>query len=148
MLREKFSYPIGFSDHTFGYAIPLAAVSLGVCVIEKHFTIDKTLPGWDHEISADETELEIIVRESKNIALSMGKFERIISKAEEEKRKKFRRSLVVTRDMKAGDIIRSDDIIAKRPGTGIAPDQIDRIIGKKIKRDLFLDELLHEEDLL
>tara|TARA_B100000315_G_scaffold255043_1_gene297402 strand:- start:471 stop:1526 length:1056 start_codon:yes stop_codon:yes gene_type:complete len=148
MLREHFGYPVGFSDHTLGYAVSLAAAALGACVIEKHFTTDKYLPGWDHEISADPTEMEILARESKHIAISLGTYERTLSSAEKEKRKKFRRSLVLTRNLKAGDVVRRSDLTAKRPGTGVSPDKSDRIIGKTVKRDMESDELVREEDVI
>tara|TARA_B100001971_G_C18125206_1_gene501662 strand:- start:120 stop:1067 length:948 start_codon:yes stop_codon:yes gene_type:complete len=148
MLRKHFGYPIGFSDHTLGYAVSLAAAALGACVIEKHFTTDKYLPGWDHEISADPTEMEIIARESKHIAISLGAFERTHASAEKEMKKKFRRSLVLTRNLKAGDVVRQSDLTAKRPGTGVPPDKTDRIIGKTVKRDMESDELVREEDVI
>ena len=74
MLQQTFGYPVGFSDHTIGTSIPIASIALGCCLIEKHFTIDKDLPGWDHEISADPSELRIIAEESKNVAKSLGSF--------------------------------------------------------------------------
>jgi N-acetylneuraminate synthase len=124
MLQETFGYPVGFSDHTIGFSIPLASVALGACVIEKHFTIDKNLPGWDHEISADPIEMAIICKESKNIIHSLGNKKRVVSDAEESKKLKFRRSVVTLRDLNEGDIILENDISFKRPGTGIAPDDI------------------------
>jgi len=147
MFRKYFGYPVGFSDHTLGNAISLAAAALGACVIEKHFTTDKNLPGWDHEISADPMELEIIAKESKSISLSLGSYDRVISSAEEEKIKKFRRSLVLKTDLDAGSIITINDLTAKRPGTGIPPDKINNVIGRSVKRSMRYDEVLHEEDL-
>ena len=146
-LRQNFGFPVGFSDHSIGYSIPLASVALGACVIEKHFTTDKNLPGWDHEISADPMELEIICRESINIQESMGSFKRIISDAEMEKRKKFRRSIVISKDLLAGTILKDADLDFKRPGTGISPDLANSIIGRKLKVDLKSDELLKLSDL-
>lgn len=87
MLEKTFGYPVGFSDHTIGTSIPLASVALGSCIIEKHFTLDKNMPGWDHEISADPQELEIICKESKNITGALGTYKRIVSKDEQEKLK-------------------------------------------------------------
>ena len=148
MLREVFGYPAGFSDHTIGFSIPLASVVLGTVLIEKHFTIDKDLPGWDHEISADPMEMKILVRESKNIVDSLGSYIRIVYLNEEEKRKKFRRSLVSTRALKKGDIIKETDITAKRPGTGISVNNISYIVGRTLKCDVPKDELIKLEHLM
>lgn len=141
MMQNTFGIPIGFSDHTIGFSIPLASVALGSCIIEKHFTTDKNLPGWDHEISADPTEMAIICKESENIAKSMGTFVKVVSKAEQEKKLKFRRSAVFTKNLTAGHILTTDDLTSKRPGTGISPDLIDQLIGRKLAVDI-------EEDML
>lgn len=142
MLQQAFGLPVGFSDHTIGFSVPLASVALGACIIEKHFTTDKDLPGWDHEISADPYEMEIICRESANIAKSMGSFHRIVSDAEEQKKLKFRRSIVVTKDLPAGHVLTEDDLTSKRPGTGISPDMIDQFIGRKLTTAVEADTLL------
>jgi sialic acid synthase SpsE len=141
MLQQTFGLPIGFSDHTIGFSIPLASVALGSCIIEKHFTTDKSLPGWDHEISADPNEMKIICEESAKIATSLGSFVRVVSEAEQGKKLKFRRSIVVTRNLKAGHVLTANDLTSKRPGTGISPDLIDQMIGRKLSVDL-------EEDML
>lgn len=146
MLQKTFDYPIGFSDHTIGTSIPLAAIALGSCLVEKHFTLDKDLPGWDHEISADPLEMKIISSESKNINRSLGSYNRIVSEAEEEKKKKFRRSVVITRDMEEGEVISLEDLAFKRPGTGIRPDEYQYVIGRKLKRKKLNDELLSWDD--
>lgn len=147
MLEKTFGYPVGFSDHTIGTSIPLAAVTLGSCIIEKHFTLDKDMPGWDHEISADPSELKVICEESKNIVKSLGSFKRIVSEAEKEKLKKFRRSIIIARDMKKGEEIKLEDLGFKRPGTGIRPDEVKYVIGKKLMRDTEKDEILKWEDI-
>jgi N-acetylneuraminate synthase len=142
MLQETFGYPVGFSDHTVGYSIPLASVALGSCLIEKHFTLDKNLPGWDHAISADPFEMKIIVEESKNVVLSLGNSKRVVSKAEEEKKLKFRRSIVVRRNLKKGHVLQVRDLDVKRPGTGINPDEMTYVLGRRLSRDVEGDELL------
>ena len=96
-------YPIGFSDHTLGTVIPLAAVALGACLIEKHFTLDKNMEGWDHKVSATKDEMKVIVEGSKRIVDAMGSF-RISATESDEKKKGFRRSIVITRDIKKGDV--------------------------------------------
>lgn len=146
-LQTAFDLPVGFSDHTIGTAIPLASVALGSCLIEKHFTLDKDLPGWDHEISANPEELKIICSESKNIAEALGSKKRIVSEAEENKKDKFRRSLVISRALKKGHVITSEDLTAKRPGTQIPPNEIDFVIGRKLNIDMEEDSLLKWENL-
>ena len=148
MLQNTFGYPVGFSDHTIGYSAPLTSVALGACVIEKHFTTDKNLPGWDHEISANPEEMKQIVDDSKIIYNSLGNLKRTISKAEEDKKKVFRRSIVLNKNLKAGDIIKEEDISLKRPGTGFCPEAIKFIVGKKLKRDFEADYLLSKDDLI
>jgi N-acetylneuraminate synthase len=145
-LQQAFGYPVGFSDHTIGSAIPLASVALGACLIEKHFTIDKDLPGWDHMISADPDEMSVITSESENIVISLGSTRRVLSEAEKEKMPKMRRSIVASQNLKKGDIIKSEDLVFKRPGTGIAPDQESVVVGRKTSRDIEEDEVLRWSD--
>ena len=147
MLQQAFPYPIGFSDHSIGTHIPLAAVTLGSCVIEKHFTIDKELPGWDHEISADPSEMRAIVAQTKMVNTALGSFNRIVSATEEIKKLKFRRSIVTACDLVSGQIIGIDDITSKRPGTGLPADLVDYILGRTVKKDIPYDSLLKWEDL-
>ncbi|WP_306534105.1 N-acetylneuraminate synthase family protein [Geobacter sp.] len=148
MLQQTFGYPAGFSDHSLGVTIPLASVVLGAKVIEKHFTTDKNLPGWDHEISANPAEMKSIVEESRNICDALGSFARVVSEAEEQKKAKFRRSIVLKTNLKSGDIIRLEDLTFKRPGTGIQPDEVPYVLGRKVNRSINADELLTWNDLL
>jgi len=141
------NYPIGFSDHTIGVSIPIASVALGAAVIEKHFTTDKNLPGWDHEISADPEEMKFIVEQSKIVNEALGSFERTVSVAEQNKKLKFRRSAVLTRDIKKGEMITENDITFKRPGTHIKPDEERYVIGRKLNRNMSEDELIDWSDL-
>lgn len=143
--QTTYPYPVGFSDHTLGTSIPLASVALGACVIEKHFTLDKTMVGWDHKVSADEAEMEVICTESKRIAAAMGTT-RVMSPESEERKNAFRRSVVAARDIKAGEVIGADDIDAKRPGTGLPPEAEEYIVGKPAKRDIQKDTLLSQDD--
>ena len=147
MLRQTFGYLVGFSDHSIGVSIPLASVALGSCIIEKHFTIDKDMPGWDHAVSANPEEMKIIVEESRNIVKAMGSFRRVVNQAEKEKKLKFRRSIVVKKDLKQGHILTIDDLDFKRPATGIHPDEVRYVIGRTLKRNIACDELLHWEDM-
>lgn len=146
MLQQSFGYPVGFSDHTIGSAIPLASVALGACLIEKHFTIDKDLPGWDHMISANPEEMGEICKESKNIATALGSTRRGISEEEKEKMPKMRRSIISANMIQKGDVIKTEDLTFKRPGTGIPPDQEKFVIGRKAKRSIDKDAVLKWED--
>ena len=147
MLTKAFNVPVGFSDHSLGTAIPLAAIALGACIIEKHFTLDKNLNGWDHAISADPSDLEIIVREGKNIFNALGSSTRSVTQEEMEKRKKFRRSIVLKRTMEKGEKIKLKDIDCKRPGTGIAPDEMKYLIGRTLNRSIEGDHELTWDDV-
>jgi len=148
MLQNTFDLPVGFSDHTIGYSIPLASVALGACIIEKHFTLDKNLPGWDHEISADPSELSIICKESKNISKSLGLCKRTISNSEQEKKLKFRRSIVYARDLPEGHILSENDLTSKRPGSGIPPDLVKLFIGRSLITNVEEDTLMKWEHIL
>jgi N,N'-diacetyllegionaminate synthase len=147
MLEQAFDVPVGFSDHTLGTSIPLAAITLGACIIEKHFTLDKEMPGWDHAISADPAELRTIVQEGKNIFTSLGSNRRTVTEAELEKRKKFRRSLVALHSLNQGHVITEEDLDIKRPGTGISPNEIPYVLGRKLVRDIQEDQVLSWNDL-
>ena len=140
-------YCIGFSDHTIGIDIPLAAVALGACVIEKHFTLDKDMDGWDHKISATKDEMQAIVVGSKRISDALGSF-RITATESQEKKLEFRRSIVLTRPMKAGEVLCLEDLDYKRPGNGLAPEMTDFILGMKVNKDLTDDHILEKEDLI
>ena len=148
MLQMAFDLPVRFSEHSFGTSIPIAAIAMGACIIEKHFTLDKDMEGWDHAISADPIEMETIVREGVHVYKALGSATRIVSKAEEEKKKKFRRRIVAKRAMKKGDMIGVGDIDYKRPGTGIHPDEYGYIIGRSLNRDVDADEELEWRDFL
>lgn len=139
-------YPIGFSDHTLGTAIPLASVALGACLIEKHFTLDKNMEGWDHKVSATKDEMKEIVENSIRISDALGSF-RIMATESEEKKREFRRSIVLTKDLKKGDCIKLEDIDYKRPGGGLEPEMTDYVVGRKVKLNLEYDKILTLEDI-
>lgn len=146
-LRDAFDVPIGFSDHTLGTSVPLAAIALGACVIEKHFTLDKGMPGWDHTISADPPELQTIVEQGHNVYRALGTTTRTVSPAEHEKRKQFRRSLVARSSLPQGHVIAEKDLDAKRPGTGIAPDEMSYVLGRTLAHSVDDDQVIRWEDL-
>jgi N-acetylneuraminate synthase len=145
--RQAFDVPVGFSDHTIGTAIPLAAVALGACIIEKHFTLDKGLEGWDHAISADPPELRALVEGSRQVFESLGSAARRVSQAELTKRGAFRRRMVARRPLRRGDPIRAEDVEFKRPGTGIQPDELRYVVGRRLARDVQAEEELEWQDL-
>ena len=147
MLRNNFDCPIGFSDHTIGTSIPLAAVAKGASVIEKHFTLDKNMSGWDHAISANVAEMEEIVSQSKRITRALGKYRRIVSQDDLEKRKVFRRSVVANKNLRKNEKIKKDDIILLRPGTGIEPRMARLVINKTVNKNIRKGELISWEDL-
>jgi len=141
-LQQAFGVPVGFSDHTLGTSIPLAAIALGACMIEKHFTLDQDMEGWDHGISANPEQLKTIVAEGEHIVSALGDSRRTVSAAEIEKRKKFRRSLVATRPLPSGHVLTESDLDAKRPGTGIRPDEIGYVIGRRLASEMTADQVL------
>ncbi|HXE61359.1 MAG TPA: N-acetylneuraminate synthase family protein [Gemmatimonadaceae bacterium] len=145
--RSAFDVPVGYSDHTLGSAVPIAAVALGACMIEKHFTTDKNLPGWDHAISADPAELRAIVDGARDAFAALGNAERRVSADEIAKRKVFRRRMVARRDMRKGDRVAAADVDFKRPGTGIQPDELRYVIGRAITRDVRAEDELDWSDL-
>lgn len=147
-LRQAFGMQVGYSDHTFGYSIPLAAVALGATVIEKHFTLDKNLPGWDHKVSANPEEMRIITVESKRIIDALGDGIKFISDDEIAKQRKFRRSITTAYALKAGQEITYSDILFKRPGTGIPADRYKDIIGRHVNHDIEANKTLFWEDLV
>lgn len=140
-------YPIGFSDHTLGTSIPLASVMKGVCLIEKHFTLDKNMEGWDHKVSANPEELKTICLESKRINLALGST-RICVQEQPDRIESFRRSIVTRRLIKAGEVIKGEDLDFKRPATGISPEYLDMVVGRVAKVDLEFDKPISKEHLV
>ena len=145
MLKSVFGLPVGLSDHSIGTAIPLAAIAMGATIIEKHFTLDKNLEGWDHDISADPAEMRSLVREGQNVFKALGSNRRTLSEAEKNKKLKFRRSLVSATSLREGHIVTLADLDLKRPGTGIPSERIFDYVGKVLAYDIEADILLKDE---
>ncbi|MBR3223376.1 MAG: N-acetylneuraminate synthase family protein [Kiritimatiellae bacterium] len=146
-LRHEFGMAVGYSDHTLGYAVPLAAAALGASVIEKHFTLDKNMPGWDHRVSANPEEMRIICEMSKRISDSLGDGIKVLCEDEIAKRHKFMRTIATARPIKAGTEIVYEDLVFKRPGTGICASKYRELIGRKLVRDVEADKTLFWEDV-
>ncbi len=147
MLRKTFGYPVGFSDHTLGVEISLAAIAKRAVVLEKHFTLDKDMFGWDHKMSCTPEELTAICTARDRIHTALGTARRVVGPREFERRDEYRRSIVSARDIAAGQKIGEGDIDFRRPGTGIKPMQADMVVGRVATRDIPADTILQLEDL-
>ncbi len=141
-IKERLDISVGYSDHTPGVEVSLAAVALGAEVIEKHFTLDKTFEGPDHKASLDPEELRILVTQIRNIEKSLGRFEKIPSVSEIKNIQVARKSIVAKTKIKQGDPFTSYNLTTKRPGTGISPMKWYEVIGTTAKKDYEEDELI------
>lgn len=133
---------VGYSDHTIGIEIAVAAVAMGASVIEKHFTINKELDGPDHKASLDPLELTNMVQAIRNVEKAFGTGIKKPSKSEMKNLEVVRKSIVASRDIKKGEIFSEDNLTTKRPGCGISPMHWDMIVGKKAPRDFKKDDLI------
>ena len=140
-LRVAFGLPVGFSDHTEGIDVPIAAVALGACVLEKHFTLDKTLPGPDHKASLEPEELQTLVRGVRRVERALGGARKRFSPEEEQNRSLVRRSLVVSRGMRRGEPLEGA-LGVKRPGTGRSPMEYWAACSEVAERDYDADDFL------
>ena len=141
-LRDKFGVKVGYSDHTKGIEVPIAAVALGAKVIEKHFTLDRTLPGPDHKASLEPNELKAMVDAIRNIEQALGDGQKHVSASEEKNMSIARKSIVAARDIKRGELLTDDNLTTKRPGTGISPMRWEEVVGTKAIRDFAEEELI------
>ena len=146
-LRSAFNLPVGLSDHSVGIHIPIAAVALGACIIEKHFTLDKNLPGPDHSASLEPDELKEMVEAIRDVEHALGDGIKRPTLSEEETRKAARRSLVARTNIPAGTLITGEMLDIKRPGTGLEPKQINLVIGKKAKKRIARGEVITQAKL-
>lgn len=143
-LKNTFGLPVGYSDHTIGVDIAIAAVGMGAEVIEKHFTLDRNMKGPDHKASLDPAQLKIMVAAIRNVEQAFGDGVKRLTMNEINTRKIMRKSLVAARAIKAGQVIRRCDIKIKRPGSGLAPESIGRVINKKAMVNIKKDSLLEQ----
>ena len=146
-LKSAFKLPVGFSDHTCGIAASIASVALGACVLEKHFTADKDLPGPDHKASLDPPELKEMVRCVRYTEKMLGDGIKKPTKEEVETRKAVRKSIVAAFDLPAGTCLQENMLDIKRPGTGIAPKHLQALLNRKIKTEIKNDELIAWEKM-
>ena len=136
LIKKITKSKVGFSDHTIGTLASTLATSLGAEIIEKHFTFNKNAKGADHSISSDYPEMKKLVQDCKNVGKIFGKNERILSKKEIENGKKMRRSIFSKRDMIKNEIFNHKNICLHRPGTGLQPKDIKKVINKKVKKNI------------
>jgi N-acetylneuraminate synthase len=141
-LAAAFGLPVGYSDHTTGVEIPVAAVALGATVIEKHFTLDRTLPGPDHRASLEPDDLAAMVAAIRNVEAALGDGVKRPTPSELRNRSVARRSIVARRPIAAGEPFSGDNLTAKRPGTGISPMRWHEVIGRPAPRDFAPDEAI------
>jgi N-acetylneuraminate synthase len=135
-LQEEFGVPIGYSDHTVGIDIALAAVALGACIIEKHFTLDRSLPGPDHRASLEPSELEAMVRGIRVVQSALGDGRKCLVAEEINTAAVARRSLVAACDLKAETMLTEAMIAIRRPGTGLPPSALPKLVGRRLRQDI------------
>jgi N,N'-diacetyllegionaminate synthase len=141
-LGTLFSCPFGYSDHSLGLTVPIAASALGATVIEKHFTLDKTMKGPDHRASLEAAELGKMVQAVREVEMALGTGEKCVSDSEKKNIAVARKSIVAKKTIKKGEIFSEENIGAKRPGTGLSPMMWFEILGKTAKKDFAGDELI------
>ena len=141
-IKEKFGVKVGYSDHTEGIEVPIAAVALGATVIEKHFTLDKNMEGPDHKASLEPSELRAMVKSIRNIEQALGTGHKTISESERKNIEIARKSIVAAKDIKEGEIFTEENLTVKRPGNGISPMEWENVIGKVANRNFQEEELI------
>jgi sialic acid synthase SpsE len=147
MLRERFGLLVGYSGHERGLSPSEVSVALGACVVERHFTLDRTMPGPDHAASLEPHGLELLVRNLRNVEAALGIPEKTVLPSERPARERLAKSLVARADISAGTRIERSMLTAKSPGTGIPPRYIERVEGVVAKSDIPADTLLPVEAL-
>jgi len=141
-IAKEFDVKFGYSDHTLGIEVPIAAVALGATVIEKHFTLDKNMEGPDHRASLEPNELSNMVLAIRNIELALGNSTKVASNSEIANKVIVRKSIVAKISIKSGEIFSESNLTSKRPGSGISPMEWDNVIGRVASRDFDEDEVI------
>ena len=146
-MKETFGLPVGYSDHTKGLEIPVAAVARGACVIEKHFTLDRNMEGPDHKASIEPDELKQMVDMIRHVEVAIGDGAKKVSPSELKNQDIARKSIIAKAAIKAGDVFTEENITTKRPGSGINPMKWFDLLGKTAKHDYQEDYLIEEDEL-
>lgn len=141
-IKKEFGVSVGYSDHTLGIEVPIAAVALGATIIEKHFTLDRNMEGPDHQASLEPSELKQMVMAIRNIEKALGSEEKKVSDSELKNIAIARKSIVASQNIKKGDMFTENNLTVKRPGTGISPMMWNSILGNYASRDFTEDELI------
>ena len=141
-IKNEFNVPIGYSDHTKGIEIPIAAVAMGATVIEKHFTLDKNMDGPDHKASLEPDELKAMVSAIRNIEIALGTGEKKPAASEKKNMLVARKSIIAKHNIKKGELLSEENLTVKRPGNGISPMRWFEVIGKTATKDYEEDELI------
>ena len=141
-IGNKFGVKVGYSDHTRGIEVPIAAVALGATVIEKHFTLDRNMEGPDHKASLEPDELKAMVSGIRNIEKALGSGHKQVSDSERKNIVVARKSIVAARDIKKGELLTEENLAVKRPGTGISPMRWEEIVGTKAIKDFSEEDLI------
>lgn len=141
-IKKAFNVPIGYSDHTIGIEVPIAAVALGATVIEKHFTLDREMEGPDHQASLEPDELKAMVSAIRNIEVALGSGKKEPAESEKKNMEIVRKSIIASCHIRKGEILTEENITVKRPGNGISPMSWFEIIGQNAIRDFKEDELI------
>ena len=141
-MREAFGVDVGYSDHTPGIVVPIAAVALGATVIEKHFTLDKTMDGPDHIASLDPDELSEMVRGVRHVSMALGSPLKRVTASERKNMTAARKSIVASANIKKGEVFSEDNLTVKRPGNGISPMHWDSVIGRTALKSYHPDDLI------
>lgn len=142
-MGKKLGLPVGYSDHTQGIEVPLAAVALGACVIEKHFTLDKEMEGPDHKASLDPCELQNMVDGIRKVEQMLGSGIKQVSQSEKDNLLIVRKSIVAARPIRKGEMFTEENITVKRPGTGINPMRWNEVLGMAASQDYEADEMIN-----
>lgn len=141
-LKKEFGVRVGYSDHTKGIEVPIAAVAMGAEIIEKHFTLDRSLPGPDHVASLEPDELRAMVTSIRNIEQAIGNGYKTVSASERKNIVIARRSIIAATDIKRGEVFTENNLTVKRPGNGVSPMRWEEVLGQIAKRDFCEDELI------
>lgn len=145
-MGHDFCLPVGYSDHTLGIEVPIAAAAMGACILEKHFTLDRTLEGPDHLASLEPKELKAMVEAVRNVEQAMGNGRKMPSESEEKNREAARKSIVAKKRIRKGEIFNEENLTVKRPGNGLSPMKWFEVLGQRAGRDFEEDELIVREE--